>query len=315
MNHRNVRIVAQHLLSDNWYLLKKIDFELQRRDGSWQALSREVYDRGNGATIALYNLAQRSVILIRQFRIPTFVNDHDGYLIETAAGLLDNASPEERIRLEAEEETGYRVRSVRKVYEAFMSPGSVTERLHFFVGEYHPEDRISDGGGLADEGEDIEVLELPFDQALAMVDDGRIMDGKTIILLQYLKTVIPPSPALMILVAGPYRSGTGDDPAAIAANLQAMQACAAELLQAGHFPLLAEWVALPLVQLAGSQHVGDEVYQAHFHDYAKTLLQRCDAVLRIGGESAGADQMVELARQRGLAVYHDLREIPAAGRR
>ncbi|MFJ4246629.1 NUDIX domain-containing protein [Pseudomonas sp. NPDC089741] len=190
MNHRNVRIVAQHLLSDNWYILKKIDFELQRRDGSWQAQTREVYDRGNGATIALYNLAQRTVILTRQFRIPAFVNGHDGYLIETAAGLLDNASPEERIRLEAEEETGYRVRSVRKVYEAFMSPGSVTERLHFFIGEYHPEDRISAGGGLAEEGEDIEVLELPFDEALAMVNDGRIMDGKTIILLLHLKQLM-----------------------------------------------------------------------------------------------------------------------------
>lgn len=190
MNHRNVRIVAQHLLSDNWYILKKIDFELQRRDGSWQAQTREVYDRGNGATIALYNLAQRTVILTRQFRIPAFVNGHDGYLIETAAGLLDNASPEERIRLEAEEETGYRVRSVRKVYEAFMSPGSVTERLYFFIGEYHPEDRISAGGGLAEEGEDIEVLELPFDEALAMINDGRIMDGKTIILLLHLKQLM-----------------------------------------------------------------------------------------------------------------------------
>ncbi|SMQ23189.1 nudix-type nucleoside diphosphatase, YffH/AdpP family [Pseudomonas helmanticensis] len=190
MNHRNVRIVAQHLLSDNWYILKKIDFELQRRDGSWQTQTREVYDRGNGATIALYNLAQRTVILTRQFRIPAFVNGHDGYLIETAAGLLDNASPEERIRLEAEEETGYRVRSVRKVYEAFMSPGSVTERLYFFIGEYHPEDRISAGGGLAEEGEDIEVLELPFDEALAMVNDGRIMDGKTIILLLHLKQLM-----------------------------------------------------------------------------------------------------------------------------
>ena len=288
MHHRNVRIVAQHLLSDNWYLLKKIDFELQRRDGSWQALSREVYDRGNGATIALYNLAQRTVILIRQFRIPTFVNDHDGYLIETAAGLLDNAGPEERIRLEAEEETGYRVRSVRKVFEAFMSPGSVTERLHFFVGEYHPEDRVSAGGGLVDEGEDIEVLELPFEQALAMVDDGRIMDGKTIMLLQHLKQIMPTSPALTIVLAG--------------ANLQALQTCADELLQAGHFPLLA-----PL--FANESSVGD---QAHYHEYAKALLQRCDALLCIGGESAGADPLVELARQRGLAVYDDPREVPAA---
>ncbi len=311
MNDRNVRIVAQHTLSDNWYLLKKIEFEQQRRDGSWQAQTREVYDRGNGATIGLYNLAKRTVILTRQFRIPAYVNDHDGYLIEAAAGLLDNASPEERIRLEAEEETGYRVKAVRKVCEAFMSPGSVTERVHFFVGEYQPEDRVSDGGGLAAEGEDIEVLELPFDLALEMVDDGRIMDGKTIILLQYLKRLMPSSGPLMILVAGPYRSGTDDDPALLAANLQAMHMAAGALLQAGHFPLIAEWVALPLVQLAGSRNIGDQLFQAHFHEYAKTLLQRCDAVLRIGGASQGADLMVELAQQRGLAIYRDLSEIPA----
>ena len=187
MNHRNVRIVAQHLLSDNWYILKKIVFELQRRDGSWQALTREVYDRGNGATIGLYNLAKRTVILIRQFRIPTFVNGHDGYLIEAAAGLLDNASPEERIRLEAEEETGYRIGHVEKIYSAFMSPGSVTERIHFFIGEYQPGDRVSEGGGLAEEGEDIDVLELGFDEAIAMVARGEIVDGKTIMLLQYLE--------------------------------------------------------------------------------------------------------------------------------
>lgn len=131
MHNRTVRIVEQQTLSDNWYLLKKVDFELQRRDGSWQPQTREVYDRGDGATIGLYNRAKRTVILTRQFRIPAYVNGHDGYLIETAAGLLDNAGAEERIRLEAEEETGYRVQSVRKVYEAFMSPGSVTERLHF----------------------------------------------------------------------------------------------------------------------------------------------------------------------------------------
>ncbi|MBC3953139.1 ADP-ribose pyrophosphatase [Pseudomonas folii] len=310
MDTPKVRITGQHMLSDNWYLLKNIEFEIQRRDGSWQALTREVYDRGNGATIGLYNLAKRTVILTRQFRIPAFVNGHDGYLIEAAAGLLDNASPEERIRLEAEEETGYRVKSVRKIYDAFMSPGSVTERLHFFVGEYQPEDRINDGGGLAEEGEDIEVLELPFDRALEMVDDGRIMDGKTIILLQYIKQLMPPSSGLMILVAGPYRSGTGDDPALLAANVQAMQAAAAELLSAGHFPVVAEWVALPLVQMAGSRSIGDEVFQKHFHEYAKKLLQRCDGVLRIGGSSEGSDLMVEIAQQRGLAVYRSLDEVP-----
>lgn len=190
MNHRNVRIVERKTLSDNWYLLEKVEFELQRRDGSWQAQTREVYDRGDGATILLYNLAMQTVILTRQFRIPAYVNGHDGYLIEAAAGLLDNASPEERIRLEAQEETGYQVNDVRKVFEAFMSPGSVTERLHFFIGEYQQQDRVSDGGGLAEEGEDIEVLEMPFAQALAMIKDGRIMDGKTIMLLLHLKDLM-----------------------------------------------------------------------------------------------------------------------------
>ncbi|TDR41008.1 nudix-type nucleoside diphosphatase (YffH/AdpP family) [Pseudomonas brenneri] len=187
MDNSPVRITSQELLSDNWYLLKKYSFDLRRRDGSWQAQTREVYDRGNGATILLYNTQQRTVLLIRQFRMPTFVNGHDGYLIEAAAGLLDNASPEERIRLEAEEETGYRVGHVEKIYSAFMSPGSVTERIHFFIGEYQPGDRVSEGGGLAEEGEDIDVLELGFDEAIAMVARGEIVDGKTIMLLQYLE--------------------------------------------------------------------------------------------------------------------------------
>ena len=187
MDNSPVRITSQELLSDNWYLLKKYSFDLRRRDGSWQAQTREVYDRGNGATILLYNTQQRTVLLIRQFRMPTFVNGHDGYLIEAAAGLLDNASPEERIRLEAEEETGYRIGHVEKIYSAFMSPGSVTERIHFFIGEYQPGDRVSDGGGLAEEGEDIDVLELGFDEAIAMVARGEIVDGKTIMLLQYLE--------------------------------------------------------------------------------------------------------------------------------
>jgi nudix-type nucleoside diphosphatase (YffH/AdpP family) len=187
MQDSPIRITAEETLSDNWYLLKKYSFDLRRRDGSWQAQTREVYDRGNGATILLYNLEQRTVLLIRQFRMPTFVNGHSGYLIESAAGLLDNASPEERIRLEAEEETGYRIGAIEKIFEAFMSPGSVTERIHFFIGQYQPGDRINSGGGLAEEGEDIEVLELGFDEAIAMIGSGDIVDGKTIMLLQYLQ--------------------------------------------------------------------------------------------------------------------------------
>ncbi|MEM5387309.1 NUDIX domain-containing protein [Paraburkholderia phymatum] len=180
-----VRIVNVQVLSDDWYVLKKTTFDYRRADGSWQRQNRETYNRGNGATLLLYDLRRRTVVLTRQFRFPAFVNGHDGMLIETPAGLLEEASPEERIRAEVEEETGYRVQSVRKIFEAFMSPGSVTERIFFFVAEYDALARVGRGGGVVDEGEDIEVLELPIDDALAMVAQGEIMDGKTIMLLQY----------------------------------------------------------------------------------------------------------------------------------
>jgi nudix-type nucleoside diphosphatase (YffH/AdpP family) len=173
------------VLSDDWYILKKTTFAFQRRDGTWQRQSRETYDRGNGATILLYDLARRKVVLTRQFRYPAFVNGHDDLLIEAPAGLLDNADAEERIRAETEEETGFRVREVGQIFDAFMSPGSVTERLHFFVGQYEPRDQISAGGGNEAEGEDIAVFEVDFDEALAMIDTGKIRDGKTIMLLQY----------------------------------------------------------------------------------------------------------------------------------
>jgi len=186
---RNDRVRIQHveLLSDNWYILRKTTFDYRRRDGSWQSQSRETYDRGNGATILLYNRAKQTVILTRQFRFAAFVNEHNGMLIEACAGLLDRDDPITCIRKETEEETGYRIEHVRKVFEAFMSPGSVTERLYFFIGEYLDSDRVSDGGGLENEGEEIEVLELPFEQALAMIESGEIADGKTIMLLQYAK--------------------------------------------------------------------------------------------------------------------------------
>ena len=181
-----VRHVRETLLSDNWYTLKKYTFELLRRDGRWQEQSREAYDRGNGAVILLYNRHKRSVVLIRQFRFPVWINGHDGFLIEAAAGLLDNASPEERIIAEAEEETGFRVTRIEPVFTAFMSPGSVTEKLYFFIAEYSADDRRGDGGGLAAEGEDIEVLEWPLARALQAIREGEIVDAKTIMLLQHL---------------------------------------------------------------------------------------------------------------------------------
>ncbi|WP_413676783.1 NUDIX domain-containing protein [Pantoea dispersa] len=182
---QKIRNIREQLLSDNWYTLKKYTFELQRLDGSWQEQQREAYDRGNGAVVLLYNRQKRSVVLTRQFRLPVFINGHHGFLIEAAAGLLDNASPETRIVAEAEEETGYRVQHIEKVMEAFMSPGSVTEKLYFFIAEYADDDRQSKGGGLTDEGEDIEVLEWPLTQALSAIRSGEIMDAKTIMLLQY----------------------------------------------------------------------------------------------------------------------------------
>ncbi|HEI8865124.1 NUDIX domain-containing protein [Serratia sp. AKBS12] len=181
-----VRIVSTQVLSDDWYLLKKTTFDFLRRDGSWQRQSRETYDRGDGAAILLLNRQANTVILTRQFRYPAFVNGHDGMLIEAAAGLLDNASPEQRIRAEAEEETGYIVQKVQKVFEAYMSPGSVTEKLHFFIGEYQASDRVHAGGGVVDEGEDLDVLEMTLNDALLAIRQGVIVDAKTIMLLQYI---------------------------------------------------------------------------------------------------------------------------------
>jgi nudix-type nucleoside diphosphatase (YffH/AdpP family) len=180
-----IRVQNVRVLSDKHYTLKSTTFEWRRANGEWQTQVRETYDRGNGAALLPYNLAQRTVVLVRQFRYPAFVNGYDDLLIEAAAGQLDNESPEIRIRAEMEEETGYRLGDIRKIFEAFMSPGAVTEKLHFFVAEYQPHMRVGGGGGIAAEGEEIEVLELPIDQAMAMIGDGRIADAKTIMLLQY----------------------------------------------------------------------------------------------------------------------------------
>jgi nudix-type nucleoside diphosphatase (YffH/AdpP family) len=184
MNDR-IRIKKVETLSDDWYILKKTTFDYQRADGSWQTLSRETYDRGNGATILLYNKTLQTVVLTRQFRFPAYVNGHTDMLIEACAGLLDEDDPETCIKKETEEETGYRIQNVRKIFEAYMSPGSVTEKLFFFVGEYQPKAKINGGGGLESDGEDIGVVEIPFAQALEMINTGEIVDGKTIMLLQY----------------------------------------------------------------------------------------------------------------------------------
>lgn len=191
--HDRIRVRTVEVLADDWSVLKKTTFDFRRRDGRWQRQSRETYDRGHGAVVLPYHPGRRTVVLVRQFRFPAFVGGHPGFLIEAPAGLLDDARPEERARLETEEETGFRLREVRRVFEVFMSPGSVTEKLHFFVAEYDPESRAGAGGGLAEEGEDIEVLELPFDDALAMVASGEIADAKTILLLQHARLHLFPA--------------------------------------------------------------------------------------------------------------------------
>jgi len=176
------------ILSKNWYVLKKITYQFQNKDGSSEKQTREVYDRGNGATILLYNRKQKTVILTRQFRMPTFVNGNaTGFLIEACAGLLDKDNPEDCIRRETEEETGYKIQHVQKIFEAYMSPGSVTEILHFFIAEYSKSMKVHEGGGVPKEQENIEVLEIPIDEAMQMIKSGEIKDAKTIMLLQYVK--------------------------------------------------------------------------------------------------------------------------------
>ncbi|MBJ3815122.1 GDP-mannose pyrophosphatase NudK [Shimwellia pseudoproteus] len=181
----NIQIIKDKLLSDNYFILRNITYDLTRKNGEVVRQRREVYDRGNGAAILLYNRASNSVVLTRQFRIATWHNGNpDGMLIEACAGLLDDDAPEVCVRKEAMEETGYRVDDVCQVYGLFMSPGGVTEKVHLFTGEYQPSQHTGSGGGVDDE--DIDVLELPFPQALAMIRSGDICDAKTVILLQHL---------------------------------------------------------------------------------------------------------------------------------
>lgn len=188
MQETNVSIEKTEILSDNWYTLKKVTFSIKKQNGQTETQSREAYDRGNGAVILLYNTDSKKVILTRQFRLPTYINGNtDGMLIEACAGLLDDNNPEDCIRKETEEETGYKISKVKKIFEAYMSPGSVTEILYFFIAEYSDEMKINAGGGLEEEGENIEVLELNFDETLSMIDKAEIKDAKTIMLLQHLR--------------------------------------------------------------------------------------------------------------------------------
>lgn len=180
-----IKVHEVKTLSADWYVLRKTRFSFRRSDGEWQEQWRETYDRGNGATILLYDLDRRTVVLTRQFRYPAFVNGHDDLLIETPAGLLDDVSPEARIRAEVEEETGFHIGAVTPVFDAYMSPGSVTEKLFFFVAPYEPTDRVGVGGGNAHEGEDIGVVEITIEDAMAGIRSGLIRDGKTIMLLQH----------------------------------------------------------------------------------------------------------------------------------
>jgi nudix-type nucleoside diphosphatase (YffH/AdpP family) len=182
-----VRIKSVEVLSDDWAVLKKTVLDYRRRDGSWETQIRQTYDRGDGAVILPYDPERGTVLLVKQFRFPAYVTGHEEPLIEACAGLLDEDDPETAIRREAEEELGYRLRHLKHLYTSYMSPGSLTERLSFFTADYSPGDRISDGGGHPDEGEDIEVLEITLGETLAAIRDGRIVDAKTIMLIQHLK--------------------------------------------------------------------------------------------------------------------------------
>ncbi len=188
MKNPAIKIQKTELLSDNWYVLNKVTFDYQKKDDSWITQKREVYDRGNGAAILLYNTQQKTVILTRQFRLPTYLNGNEtGMMIEVCAGLLDQDNPEQCIIRETEEETGYRITKIKKVMEAYMSPGAVTEVLYLFIGEYDESMKVSDGGGVEHEEENIDVMEMSFDEAYSMIESGQIQDAKTIMLLQYAK--------------------------------------------------------------------------------------------------------------------------------
>jgi len=184
-DHQRIRPIKTELLSDSWARLERAHFDYQRSDGQWERHVREVYNRGHGAAILLYNLDNREVVLIRQFRYPVFTEDGHGFIIEVPAGVLEHDNPETTVRAETEQETGYRIGAVERLFSAYVSPGSITECLHYYCAPYSAQDKISAGGGLDEEGEDIEILETDFDEALSWIKSGKIVDAKTIVLLQY----------------------------------------------------------------------------------------------------------------------------------
>ena len=186
MSNKQVKNIEKKVLSDNYYILNRVSFDYLMKSGEWVNQMREVYDRGDGAGILLYNKQKQTIILTKQFRMPTYLNDNkDGFLVEVCAGLLDKDNPEACIIKETEEEVGYRLKSVKKIYESYSSPGVMTEKMHFFIGEYTDDMKVSAGGGLPSEHEDIEVLEISFEKAVGMLDNGEIVDTRTIVLLQY----------------------------------------------------------------------------------------------------------------------------------
>jgi len=186
--NNSIKIIKTEILSKNWSTLKQITYEYLQEDGTWQTQIREAYGRGNAAAILLYNTESKSIILTRQFRLPAYINgDHSGMLIEVCAGMLDDDTPEVCIKRETEEETGYKINKVQKVFESYMSPGSITELMYFFIAEYSHDMKIHEGGGIAHEQENIEVIEMNFQEALNMIETGKIKDAKTIMLLQYLR--------------------------------------------------------------------------------------------------------------------------------
>jgi ADP-ribose pyrophosphatase len=308
---RNLRV---EVLSDAWYVLRRATFEQRTADGSWVTAQREAYDRGNGAVALVHDPARTTILLVRQYRLPIHLNDHpDGMLLEAPAGLLDDGEDaEQALRRELEEEVGHRVGALRKLFRLYMSPGSVTEHLTFFVASYDRGTRASAGGGDRTEGEHLDVVELTLDEAVRMIDAGQICDAKTVLLIQWMRLQrLAGDRPLQVLIAGPVRGGTGDDPEKIAANVAAMEVVALDVLRRGHLPIVGEWISFPLMARAGSTRVGDEVYDQLQHPIGERIVACSDVCLRVGGPSTGADQMVAHARGLGRLVLTAADQLPA----